>query len=155
MCVFCLRIGRTPRSTLFPYATLFRSRPPAPSGHRGPGDAHSAREWVWRRREYLDLFADAPRDAVVGESTPFYLYDRGAHARLAADVPDVKVIAVVRDPVDRAWSNWVHLRADGLEPEPDFLAAVRLEPHRVAEGWAPFWHYRNLGRYGEIGRAHV
>jgi len=128
---------------------LTDGRPPSRAGHRGPGDAHSAQEWVWRREDYLALFDDAPAGAVVGESTPFYLYDRAAHARVAADVPDVKIIAVVRDPVDRAWSNWVHLRADGLEPEADFLSAVRREPQRVADGWAPFWHYRGLGRYGE------
>jgi sulfotransferase family protein len=127
---------------------LTDGRPPPRSGQRGPGDAHSAREWIWRREDYLALFADAPQGAVRGESTPFYLYDRAAQARLAADVPDVKVIVVVRDPVDRAWSNWVHLRADGLEPVADFLAAVRSEERRIAEGWAPFWHYRGLGRYG-------
>ena len=66
-----------------------------------------------------------------------------------ADVPDVKVIVVVRDPVDRAYSNWSHLRADGLEPEADFAAALRSEPQRIRDGWAPFWHYRGLGRYGE------
>jgi sulfotransferase family protein len=65
-----------------------------------------------------------------------------------ADVPDVKVVVVVRDPVDRAYSNWAHLRADGLEPEADFLTAVRAEERRVAAGWAPFWHYRGLGTYG-------
>src|SRR3712207_6994556 len=43
----------------------------------------------------------------------------------------------------------MHLRADGLEPEADFLTAVRREERRVADGWAPFWHYRGLGRYGE------
>ena len=127
---------------------LTDGRPPPRSRQRGPGDAHSAGEWVWRREQYLGLFAAAPEDAVCGESTPFYLYDRAAHARLAADVPDVKVVVVVRDPVDRAWSNWVHLRADGLEPEADFLTAVRLEERRVADGWAPFWHYRGLGGYG-------
>jgi hypothetical protein len=127
---------------------LTDGRPPPRSGQRGPGDAHSAREWVWRREDYLALFAAAPEGAVRGESTPFYLYDRAAQARLAADVPDVKVIAVVRDPVDRAWSNWVHLRADGLEPEADFPTAVQREERRVADGWAPFWHYRGLGRYG-------
>jgi hypothetical protein len=124
-------------------------RPPPRSGQRGPGDAHSAREWIWRRAEYLALFAAAPDGAVRGESTPFYLYDRAAQARLAADVPGVRVIAVVRDPVDRAYSNWVHLRADGLEPEADFRTAVRQEEQRIARGWAPFWHYRGLSRYGE------
>ncbi|WP_051684047.1 sulfotransferase [Blastococcus sp. URHD0036] len=124
-------------------------RPPPRSGQRGPGDAHSAQEWIWRRPEYLALFAGAPAGAVAGESTPFYLYDRAAQARLAADVPGVRVVAVVRDPVDRAYSNWVHLRADGLEPEADFLTAVRAEEERIAAGWAPFWHYRGLSRYGE------
>jgi hypothetical protein len=128
---------------------LTGGRPPPASGHRGPGDAHSAQEWVWRREDYLALFAGAPAGTVRGESTPFYLYDREAQARLAADVPGIKVIVVVRDPVDRAYSNWAHLRADGLEPVADFLTAVRLEEQRIADGWAPFWHYRGLGRYGE------
>jgi hypothetical protein len=127
---------------------LTDGRPPPREKQRGPGDAHSAQEWIWRREEYLWLFDDAPAGAVRGESTPFYLYDRAAHARLAADVPGIKVIVVVRDPVDRAVSNYVHLRADGLEPEADFLAAVRLEQRRIDAGWAPFWHYRGLGRYG-------
>jgi hypothetical protein len=127
---------------------LTDGRPPPRSGQRGPGDAHSAREWIWRRADYLALFAGAPTGTVRGESTPFYLYDRAAQQRLAADVPAVKVVVVVRDPVDRAHSNWAHLRADGLEPEADFLAAVRSEERRVAEGWAPFWHYRGLGTYG-------
>ena len=104
---------------------LTDGRPPPRSGQRGPGDAHSAREWIWRREDYLALFDGAPAGTVRGESTPFYLYDRAAQARLAADVPGVKVIVVVRDPVDRAYSNWAHLRADGLEPEADFAAAVR------------------------------
>ncbi|SDN77762.1 Sulfotransferase domain-containing protein [Klenkia soli] len=128
---------------------LTDGRPPPPAAQRGPGDAHSAQEWVWRRDRYLALFDRAPADAVRGESTPFYLYDRAAQRRLVADVPDVKVIAVVRDPVDRAISNWVHLRADGLEPEPDFGRAVELEDQRVADGYAPFWHYTRMGRYGE------
>ncbi|WP_369258675.1 sulfotransferase family protein [Geodermatophilus amargosae] len=128
---------------------LTDGRRPPRTGQRGPGDAHSAREWIWRREDYLRLFDGAPPGTVRGESTPFYLHDRAAQRRLAADVPGVRVVAIVRDPVDRAWSNWVHLRADGLEPEADFAAAVELEESRVAAGWAPFWHYRGLGRYGE------
>jgi hypothetical protein len=128
---------------------LTDGRPPPRAGQRGPGDTHSAREWMWRREEYLSLFDAAPPGAVRGESTPFYLYDRDAHARLATDVPGIRVIVVVRDPVDRAYSNWAHLRADGLEPVADFLTAIRLEERRIGDGWAPFWHYRALGRYGE------
>jgi len=129
---------------------LTDGRRPDPAGHRGPGDAHSMREWVWRRSAYERLFRSAPDDALAFESTPFYLWQTGAHERIARTLrPDVKLIAVIRDPVDRAFSNWTHLWADGLEPEADFLAACKDEPRRAAAGWAPFWRYLELGRYGE------
>lgn len=120
-----------------------------PPAYRGPGDAHSAQEWVWRRRDYEALFAGAPEGTVRLESTPFYLYQRHARARIAEELPEVKLVAVVRDPIDRAYSNWMHLWVDGLEPEADFRTAWRAEDRRVEAGWAPFWHYRRLGRYGE------
>lgn len=120
-----------------------------PPLYTGPGDAHSRREWIWRRRDYEALFANAPETAMRGESTPFYLMDTNSHRRMADLVPDAKIIAVLRDPVDRAYSNWMHLWVDGLEPEADILAACEAEDARIAGGWAPFWRYRGLGRYGE------
>ncbi len=120
-----------------------------PPAWRGPGDAHSQQEWIWRAEDYRRLFIDARPDQVRGESTPFYLWSRGAHRRIGESLPEVKVIAVVRDPVDRAYSNWMHLWCDGLEPESDFETAFGLEEQRVAAGYAPFWRYRGLGRYGE------
>jgi hypothetical protein len=119
-----------------------------PPAYKGPGDAHSNQEWIWQRERYLSLFDDAPEGVPRGESTPFYLYHRDARRRIAVDRPDAKLIAVLRDPVDRAYSNWMHLRMDGLEPRHDLLEAVRREPERVDAGWAPFWHYQRLGMYG-------
>ncbi len=121
---------------------------PPPAQH-GPGDAHSRKEWVWDRAEYESLFDDAPSDALLGESTPFYLWDASAHVRIAATAPRARLIAVVRDPVDRAYSNWTHAWSDGYEPIGDFVAATELEGERVAAGCAPFWRYLDLGRYGE------
>ena len=119
-----------------------------PPAYKGPGDAHSNQEWVWQRDRYLALFDQAPAGRLRGESTPFYLYNRDARRRIAADNPDAKLIAVLRDPVDRAYSNWMHLRMDGLEPQGDLVEAARREQERVDAGWAPFWHYRGLGMYG-------
>ena len=115
----------------------------------GPGDKHSQQEWVWRAEDYRDLFAGARPDQVRGESTPFYLWSRGAHRRIAEALPEVRLVAVVRDPVDRADSKWMHLWSDGLEPEHDFVTAFEREADRVQAGWAPFWRYGDLGRYGE------
>lgn len=119
-----------------------------PPAYKGPGDAHSNQEWVWQRERYLSLFDRAPIGAMRGESTPFYLYNRDARRRLARDNPQARLIAVLRDPVDRAYSNWMHLWMDGLEPEGDIVRAVQLEKQRIDAGWAPFWHYQGLGMYG-------
>jgi Sulfotransferase family len=119
-----------------------------PPGPGGPGDAQTFREYVWRRADYEALFDRAPAGTLKGESTTLYLRDPAAHTRIAATVPDARLVAVVRDPVDRAHSNWTHLRSAGLEPEADFLRACALEESRAARGWGPFWRYLDLGRYG-------
>ncbi len=123
--------------------------PPDPAHQQGPGDAHSAREWVWDPERYRALFDAAPAGALHGESTPFYLWDKASHRRIHAQAPQVKMIAVIRDPIDRAYSNWGHLWCDGLEPEADFLAACSAEPARIAAGYAPFWRYLETGLYGQ------
>lgn len=120
-----------------------------PPAWRGPGDKHSQQEWIWRRDRYDALFEPALDDQVRGESTPFYLWSRGAHRRIAEGLPDVRLVAVVRDPIDRAYSNWMHLWSDGLEPVGDFEQALALQQERVDAGWAPFWRYADLGRYGD------
>jgi len=128
---------------------LCGDRPPDLDRQRGPGDAHSAGEWVWRRDRYERLFDPAPEGSLRGEATPFYLYDRAAQRRIQEARPDAKLVVLLRDPVDRAYSNWMHLWSDGLEPISDFVAACAAEEERIARGWAPFWHYRALGRFGE------
>ncbi|HLL68154.1 MAG TPA: sulfotransferase [Micromonosporaceae bacterium] len=127
---------------------FFLSAGPPPR-HGGPGDVQTYQEHVWRRADYEALFDAAPDGALRGEATPFYLYDLAAQQRIHRLVPKAKLIAVVRDPVDRAHSNWTHLWTDGLEPEADFLTACRAEPQRRAAGWADFWHYCSLGLYGQ------
>jgi hypothetical protein len=104
---------------------------------------------VWERDKYEALFADAPPGTLLGESTSLYLQDPDALRRIRTAVPDVRIIALLRDPVDRAHSNWAHLWSAGLEPEHDFVKACLLEQRRTAAGWAPFWRYLSLGKYGE------
>jgi len=119
-----------------------------PPRHGGPGDVQTYQEHVWRREDYEALFAAAPDGALLGEATPFYLHDLDSHARIKALIPQARLVLLLRDPVDRAHSNWTHLWNAGLEPEGDFLAACRAEPARIAAGWAQFWHYVGLGLYG-------
>ena len=107
------------------------------------------REHIWRRPEYEALFDAAPPGTLRGESTPFYLYRQDAQERIRALIPEAKLIVILRDPVERAHSNWTHLWSAGLDPIGDFVRACAEEDARIAAGWADFWHYTRLGRYGE------
>jgi hypothetical protein len=120
--------------------------PPPTQG--GPGDVRTYREHVWRRADYERLFDAAPAGALRGESTPFYLYSGAAQRRIRALIPAARLIVVLRDPIERAHSNWAHLWSAGLDPIDDFVRACAAEDRRIAAGWADFWHYLQLGMYG-------
>jgi hypothetical protein len=97
--------------------------------------------------DYERLFAQAGGRKIRGESSPAYLYFPGVARRIAAGVPDARIVAVLREPVDRAYSKYRQMRRDNAEPIADFGAAVRLEEHRKQEGWSPAWLYLDRGFY--------
>jgi len=99
---------------------------------------------------------------VAFEACTYYLFHPFALDRIAKDLPDVKLVAMLRDPVERAFSAYKHEFARGFETEPDFLRALELEDERL-EGeyermrgdvtYESFSHrhhaYRRRGQYAE------
>jgi hypothetical protein len=65
------------------------------------------------------------------ESSPYYMYHPQAAARIAQDLPGAKLVVLVRDPVERAYSQHHHEVARGFEQERDFGNALALEPARL------------------------
>ena len=65
------------------------------------------------------------------ESSPYYMYHPQAAARIARDLPHAKLLVLVRDPVERAYSQHHHEVARGFETERDFGAALALERARL------------------------
>jgi hypothetical protein len=65
------------------------------------------------------------------ESAGYYMHHPLAPGRIAADLPGVKLLALLRDPVERAYSAHKHELARGFETEP-FERALELEPERLA-----------------------
>ena len=68
---------------------------------------------------------------LVGEATPYYLFHPGVPERVAADLPAVRLLAVLRDPVERAWSHYRHEVALGHETL-SFEEALTAEDDRLA-----------------------
>jgi hypothetical protein len=102
--------------------------------------------------EHLDdygSFFDA-RAPLRGETSPLYTYDPivpGVPERIHAALPDVKLIYLVRDPVERALSDYVHYSAVWEEESLDEAFARPEDAHNLYG--APSMYSRQLERYLE------
>ena len=67
--------------------------------------------------------------------------------RIRHYAPDAKLIAILRQPAERAYSQFVNARRMGWEPLADFGAALAAEPQRLAQGWIPYLCYTYRGYY--------
>jgi hypothetical protein len=86
----------------------------------------------WRGPKWYFSRFETPRDgwSLTGEASPYYMYHPAGPDRIAEALPAVKLIAVLRDPVERAWSQYRYEVARGHESEtPD--RALDLEPQRL------------------------
>jgi len=86
------------------------------------GIEHYSRSW----------FAPAGDAAAAGEKSTNYLESTTAAGRIAHDLPDVKLVFILREPVSRAYSNYLWTKMNGLEAE-SFANALRLEARRELE----------------------
>src|SRR3954454_23553703 len=121
-----------------------------PLDFRGPGDQeHINRFSVTTWGAYHSRFPDLTDAKAVGEASPLYLYSPEAPGRIARWLPRAKLVVILRDPVDRAYSAFLHLVRDGREAVRDFGEALRREKSRVADHWEHIWHYRAMGLYHE------
>jgi Sulfotransferase domain len=68
---------------------------------------------------------------VTFESSPYYMFHPLGGERIVRDLPGVKLLVLVRDPVERAYSGHAHELARGYETEP-FERALELEASRLA-----------------------
>lgn len=69
----------------------------------------------------------------TGEASPYYLLHPLVPERVALHLPDVKLIVMLRNPVDRAYSHFMHEKKLGNEPLSSFEEAIELEPSRIAD----------------------
>ena len=115
---------------------------------RGPG-ADFLNNSVTDLGAYAALFEDAPRDAILGEASPLYLFSERAPGRIRHHVPDVRMIAVLRNPVEQAFSHFQYAQKWRIEPLDDFVAALGAEEERLAAGWQYLFGYSRFPRYGE------
>jgi Sulfotransferase domain len=90
--------------------------------YRSHFHATGYRTWLERRLGY---------PPVAGEASPYYVWDPRIAGHVRHEVPRVKAIMLVRDPVERAFSHFLERKENGVEPL-GFEEALRAEPERTA-----------------------
>ena len=105
---------------------------------------------IKNRRDYLKLYERAPDESQYAiDSSTAYLYSTDASRNIADFNPDAKIIILLRDPVDRAWSEYRMNRSIGVETA-DFAQACEREREAFEAGRSFMWkRYIQAGLYGD------
>ena len=112
----------------------------------GPGAEVMKHRYVDTLEDYQKLFAKAADYKARGESSVRYLCHPPAPKAIHQFLPDVKLIMILRQPAERAFSSFAHYRRDGMEPCADFAGAIAQDRQGQREGWT-FGRYLSEGFY--------
>lgn len=100
---------------------------------------------IQTRAEYEALFEGVTTETAIGEATPHYLLYKGAARRIHATIPEARLIASLRNPVDRAYSIYqMNQRNKGVNVNLSFAEAMRGD-HNLQEVYHP-----NLKRFFDL-----
>ena len=85
--------------------------------------------------DYKNQFQGVTDEIAIGEASPWYLYSEKAPKSIKSYIPDAKLIAILRDPVDRAYSHFSMHVMNGREPLADFTQALQEEEERILNNY--------------------
>lgn len=114
---------------------------------RGPGGLTRIKG-IRDLESYQKLFDGVSNEIAIGEASPVYICTPKAIQRIKFYIPDTKLIAILRHPVDRAYSHYVHWVQRGLEPfNANFMDVWRSEEQRIRDNWSLNYYYKQRGFY--------
>lgn len=87
---------------------------------------------------YHSYFSNCSGNKLIGESTPIYSYWNNAPKRIWEYNPEIKLILLLRNPIERAYSHWNMEQSRGAEMF-SFSDAIRKEPERCRQAY-PYQH---------------
>lgn len=102
---------------------------------------------------YQALFEQTSSAIAVGEASTYYLHFETAAARIRRHIPHVKMICILRDPAERAYSAFLMRKRENEEPCRDLLQAIQDKDTRIRNGWdeyiKPGFYWQHLSRFLE------
>ena len=97
----------------------------------------------------LEQFQGVSDQIAIGDICNMYLYSSKAPERIRQYIPDVKLIVILRNPIDRAYSNFLHPIRDNHETINSFAEVIEVEADRIFQNYWWSFHYFNIGLYFE------
>ena len=114
----------------------------------GPGDKRLLMLMTSTWESYLAHFREAEGRKAIGDFSPSYFWWWPSREEIRDRLPDAKIILTLRDPVQKAFSQYTHLVRDGRETL-SFWDALQAEPERKARKYGGLWLYRESACYAE------
>jgi hypothetical protein len=112
----------------------------------GPGDANILNHFCATRQSYENHYENAGKEAAIGDISPSYLYYAEVSGRIKMELGNPKIVIVLRDPIDKAFSQYMHLVRDNRETL-SFYDALMAEKRHERDGWTPLWRYSESSLY--------
>lgn len=99
-------------------------------------------------KQYNRLFEGAPAGKIRGEASTSYLYSERAPEAIFRHNPKTRLIAILRNPAERAFSHYVMALKYGYTKD-DFLTAIKKDQAKKEKGWGQSELFLELGHYDE------
>lgn len=113
----------------------------------GPDTKDLISSIVKTRYEYQMLYSRVNGEIAIGEASPAYLYSKVAARKIYTDNPDARIIAIFRNPVDRAYSHYLDNLCSGWETCRDFASTIDQQIRGNRNDWWRKWDYIGHGFY--------
>lgn len=114
----------------------------------GPGDGNVLAELPRSLAAYLEFFSHCQAGQIGADISPSYLFHRQSAKAIVECVTDPRLVFILRNPADKAFSQYVHQLAAGRETL-SFEHALEEERNRRRLGYGDMWLYRESGFYSE------
>lgn len=119
----------------------------------GPKDGAVKKTQIQDSKKYLDFYRNVKNEIAVGDASPSYINYPNQFLKIKEYLEDPKFIIVLRDPINRAYSNYLHLKREQRETL-TFKEAVNRENKRIKDKYSDFWYYKfNSTYYDKILKA--
>jgi len=102
--------------------------------------------FIRNEKDYLSLFKNVKNERMIGEASTSYLYSKVAAKEIFKFNPNMKIIIILRDPVERACSHYLMDLRMGYTSD-SFFDAIKKDYYNKNKGWGISNLYIELGEY--------